>query len=140
MGSTLATPHCWGCLVFLQSLPMIHTYDSYLHQYLECVNWFEAIFKMFGRAFFEAIGRSKFDFEILVWKDCCSSWKCKADFCTTNSSKVLIYLSFLFFLKKAFLVQSKSKNSFMILELAQLFCHSFSFSDSVFPNHNIFEV
>ena len=41
---------------------MIHT----SHQYWEGVNWFEVIFKMFGRAIFEAIevkGRLRLNFE-----------------------------------------------------------------------------
>ena len=40
------TPHCWGRLVFLWSLHTIHS----SHQSLEQIHWFEATFKMFGRA------------------------------------------------------------------------------------------
>ena len=46
-----ADTHCWGRLVFLQPLPTIHS----SHQSLEQMHWFEAIFKMFARAVFEAI-------------------------------------------------------------------------------------
>ena len=45
------TPHCSGHLFLVPSLTTIHT----SHQSLEQMHWFEAIFKMFGRAVFEAI-------------------------------------------------------------------------------------
>jgi hypothetical protein len=70
---------------------------------------FDAIFKIFGRAVFEAIevkGRSMLNFEVTTSKFCNHFWKfgClprtgKADLCVTNGSKGLIYLSFLLFLK-----------------------------------------
>ena len=91
-------------LVFLRPLTKIHTF----HQYLEDLEWFEAIFKIFVRAIFEAIevkGRSRLNFEAATlkfcnhfWKFGCQHWKSKY-VCTTNGPKVLIYLSFLMFLK-----------------------------------------
>ena len=42
------TPHCRGLLVFLRSLPTIHS----SHQSLEPMHWFEAIFEMFYSAVF----------------------------------------------------------------------------------------
>ena len=103
------TPHCWGRLVFLQPLPKIHT----SHQYLEDFHWFEAILKNFGRAIFEAIelkGHSMLNFEVTtskicnhIWKFGCQPQKSKTVLCMTNGSKVLIYLSFLLFLKEYFL-------------------------------------
>ena len=59
------TPHCWGRLVFLRPLPEIHT----SHQYLEDMHWFEAIFKNFGQAVFEAIkvkGCLMLNFEVMT--------------------------------------------------------------------------
>ena len=56
------TPHCWERLCFLQSLPTIHS----SHQSLEQMHWFEATFKMFESAVFEAIevnGHSRLNFE-----------------------------------------------------------------------------
>ena len=90
---------------FLQSLPTIHS--SY--QSLEQMHWFEAIFKIFAHAIFEAIeveGRSLLNFEAAIskfgnhfWKFGCQPWKSKTDLFMTNGSKVLIYLTFLSFLK-----------------------------------------
>ena len=44
--------HCWGHLVLVRSLSKIHTF----HQSFEETHWFEAVFKMFGRAVFEVKG------------------------------------------------------------------------------------
>ena len=63
------TPHCWGLLVFLRSLSTIHS----SHQSLEQMHWFEAIFKMFGSAVFEAIevkGHLRKNFEAAASKFC----------------------------------------------------------------------
>ena len=68
------TPHCWGLLVFLRSLPTIHSF----HQSLEQMHWFEAIFEMFCSAVFEAIevkGRSMLNFEAVTLKFCNKFWK-----------------------------------------------------------------
>ena len=74
---------------------------------------------LFGRAVFEAIEfkvRSRLNFEIFtskcfswLWKDCFQPRKCKADLCKTNGSKIRIYLSLLFFLKEAVLLQCKER-------------------------------
>ena len=63
----LLTPHCWGHLVLLQPPPTIQTF----HQCLDEMQWFEAIFKMFGGAMFEAIevkGCSMLNFEVMTSK------------------------------------------------------------------------
>ena len=44
------TPHCWGLLVLLQSLPTIHSSHTSLEQIR-----LEAIFEIFTHAIFEAI-------------------------------------------------------------------------------------
>ena len=72
------------------------------------MHWFEAIFKIFVRAVFEAIEvkeRSMLNFEVTTskicnhfWKFGCQPRKRKADLCMTNGSKVLIYLTLLNFL------------------------------------------
>ena len=67
----VSTPSCWGRLVFLRPLPEIHT--SY--QYLE---WFEAVFKIFACAVFEAIeakGQLRLNFEGATSKFCSHFWK-----------------------------------------------------------------
>jgi hypothetical protein len=88
---------------FFQPLPKIHT--SY--QYLEDLEWFEDIFKIFARAIFEAIevkGPSRLNFEAATSKFCnhirkfgCQPGKSKADLCMTIGCKVLIYLTFMSF-------------------------------------------
>jgi hypothetical protein len=63
------TPHCWGRLVFLRPLSKIHT----SHQYLDDLHWFDAIFKIFVCAVFEAIdvkGWSRLNFEAATSKIC----------------------------------------------------------------------
>ena len=63
-----------GTFGFLQPLPKIHT--SY--QYLEDLEWFEAIFKIFAWAVFEAIevkGQSRLNFEAATSKVCNHFWK-----------------------------------------------------------------
>ena len=86
---TYDAPHCLKHLFLVQSLPTIHTcYNS-----LEQINWFEAIFKMFCSAVFEAIevkGRSRLNFEVATSKFCnyfwtfgCQPQKSKADLCHT---------------------------------------------------------
>ena len=47
--TTWYTPHCWGHLVLVQSLPTIHT----SHQSVENLHFIESIFNMFWRAVFE---------------------------------------------------------------------------------------
>ena len=47
----MITPYCLGHLVLVQSLPTIYTFP----QSMEQMHSFEASFKMFGRAIFEAI-------------------------------------------------------------------------------------
>ena len=59
------TPHWLGYFVLMQSLPTIHTF----HQSVKQIHWYEAIFKIFGSASFEAIevkGRSRLNFEVKV--------------------------------------------------------------------------
>ena len=46
-----SAPHWLGYFVLVRSLPSIHSF----HQSLKQMHWFEAIFKMFGSAIFEAI-------------------------------------------------------------------------------------
>jgi len=85
-------------LVFLQ--PKIRA----SHQYLKDLHWFEAIFKIFACAVFEAIkvkGLRSEVIEVATSKFCnhfqkfgCQPQKGKADLCMTNGSKDLIYLSF----------------------------------------------
>ena len=97
------TPHCWGRLVFFQPLSKIHASP----QYLEDLEWFEAILKIFALAVFEVIevkGRSRLNFEAATSKFCNHLWKfgyqprkSKADLCMTKSSKVLIYLTLISF-------------------------------------------
>ena len=60
--SHLTAEEIW---VFLRPLPKIHTF----HQYLEDLHWFDANFKKFGPAVFDAIevkGRSMLNFEVKV--------------------------------------------------------------------------
>ena len=94
----------------------ISTYNSYLHQSLEQMHWFEAIFEIFAHAIFEAIevkGRSMLNFEAVTlkfgnhfWKFGCQPRKSKTDLWMTNGSKVLIYLTLISF----FLHYFKSKS------------------------------
>ena len=102
------TPHCWGRLVFLQPFPKIHT----SHQYLEDLECFEAIFKIFACAVFEAIevkGQSRLNFKAATskfcnhfWKFGCQPRKSKADLGMTNGSTVLIYLCFFYCSSKTY--------------------------------------
>ena len=86
------------CNIYLKFIP---------HKYLEDLEWFEAIFKIFVHAVFEAIvvkGWSRLNFEAATSKFCNNFWKfgcqprkSKADLCMTNGSKVLIYLTLISF-------------------------------------------
>ena len=114
---TFNTPHYWGHLGFLQPLPKTHTSP----QYLKDLHWFEAFFKNFAHAVFEAIevkGWLRLNFDAVTLKFCSHSWKfgyqprkSKTGLCMTNGSKVLInslwYLSFCNTYKSKSLMNSK---------------------------------
>ena len=84
-------------------LPKIHTSN----QYLEDLHLFEAIFKIFDHAVFEANKVKKrlmLNIEVTpfkicnnFWKFCCQPQKIKVILSMTKGSKVLIYLYFLLF-------------------------------------------
>ena len=80
-------------LVFLQSLPIIHT----SHQYLENLHWFEAVFKIFARAI-EVKGQSMLNFEAVTSKFCNHFWNCGCQPCKNEADPVWqAVLKFCFF-------------------------------------------
>ena len=115
--STNHTPHCWGLLGFLRSLPTIHS----SHQSLQQMHWFEAFFKIFVCAVSKAIevkGRSMLNFEAATSKFGNQFWnfgyqpqKSKADLCMTNSYKVLIFVFFIVPQRLTLLSNAKRKIS-----------------------------
>ena len=105
--SFLFSPFTAEVIWFKFDLPQQFLHTS--HQSLEKMQFFEAIFEIFGWAIFEAIevkGGSMLNFEAAIskfcnhfWKFGCQPRKSNANLCMANGSKVLIYLSFLLFVK-----------------------------------------